>query len=38
MSVAKFRAAIRDAGLQPPGDIIADGKLHRFDEQRQTWR
>ena len=27
---AQFRAAIAAAGLRPPDDVIADGKLHRF--------
>ena len=26
----QFREAIRAAGVEPPGDVIPDGKLHRF--------
>lgn len=26
-----FRAAIADAGLQPPAEVIADGRIHRFN-------
>lgn len=29
-AIEQFRAAIRAAGLVPPDDIQADGKLHRF--------
>jgi hypothetical protein len=36
-----FRAAMRDAGLDYGGELIADGKLHRFkaagDRERNSW-
>lgn len=31
-----FRQAITDAGLTPPCDIIADGRLHRFSSNGRT--
>lgn len=37
----QFRAAMRAAGLDHAGDVVADGKLHRFkaagDHQRNSW-
>lgn len=30
-SEADFRVAMRDAGINPPDNIVADGRLHRFD-------
>jgi putative DNA primase/helicase len=39
--IQKFRAAMANAGLNWQGDIIADGKLHRFkaedDHNRNSW-
>ncbi|MEW8384001.1 MAG: DUF3987 domain-containing protein [Candidatus Thiodiazotropha taylori] len=28
--IDQFRAAIQDAGIEPPSNIIADGEIHRF--------
>lgn len=39
--IENFRAALRAAGLDYPGEIIADGNLHRFkadgDRRRNSW-
>jgi putative DNA primase/helicase len=40
-SIENFRAALQAAGLNYPGDIIADGELHRIkvtgDRQKNSW-
>ncbi len=41
MSSESFRAAMRTAGLEYSGPVIADGRLHRFktegDRERNSW-
>jgi len=32
-----FKNAIFDAGLEPPAEIIADGEIHRFGKNKNSW-
>ncbi len=34
--IQEFKTAIAGAGLVPPDDVIADGKLHRFSSDGNT--
>ena len=36
-ALSSFRDAIRAAGIDPPDDIIADGKIHRFGRHKNSW-